>query len=120
MANKPGPKSKLTEKNIAEIEKRFRDGATTLEAIDGIMGESTFYDYQKESESFAERVSLAREYVTEIARGVVARGIKKGDRQLATWWLERKNKAEFSPRSEVHNSGEQKVTVEITKYADHN
>ena len=96
----PAP-SKLTAKTIEELEARYRDGATTLEAIDGLMAESTYFKHLKENEEFSERMRLARDYVTEIARGVVARAIKRGDRDTAKWWLERKNKQEFSTRSEV-------------------
>jgi len=95
----PAP-SRLTKANIEELEARFRDGATTLEAIDGIMSESTYYKHLSENEEFSERMSLARDYVTEIARGVVARAIKKGDRDTAKWWLERKKKDEFSTKTE--------------------
>lgn len=108
--------TKLTKKNIEELEKRFRDGATTLEAIDGIMAESSYYKYLLADEDFAERMSLARDYVTEIARGNVARKIKRGDTALSTWWLERKKSDEFSTKSKVENSGEQKIIVETRKY----
>lgn len=96
----PAP-SKLTEKTLAELEARYRDGATTLEAIDGLMSESTYFKHLKENEEFSERMKLARDYITEIARGVVARRIKKGDPDVSKWWLERKKKDEFSTRSEV-------------------
>lgn len=92
--------TKLTKANIEELERRFRDGATTLEAIDGILAESSYYKYLKDDVEFSERMSLAREYVTEIARGVVARSIKRGNAESAKWWLERKNKKEFSTRQE--------------------
>lgn len=92
--------TKLTKKNMEELEKRFRDGATTLEAIEGVMAESTYYKYLSQDEVFAERMSLARDYTTEIARGVVARAIRRGDRDSAKWWLERKKKDEFSTRHE--------------------
>lgn len=111
--------TKLTEENILELEKRFRDGATTLEAIDGIFTESTYYLHLKENEEFSERMTLAREYVTEIARGVVARKIKRGDTDTAKWWLERKNKKEFSSRSEVTGAdGEKLEGLVIIKDAD--
>ncbi len=103
---KPAPRkigrpTKLTEETMLELEKRFRDGATTLEAIDGVISEDSYYVFRNKSPEFAERMDLAREYVTEIARGVVARAIRRGDRDSAKWWLERKNKAEFSTRQEV-------------------
>lgn len=115
-----GRPSKLTEENIAELEKRFRDGATTLEAIEGIFAESSYYKYLNESPEFAERMSLAREYITEIARGVVARSIKRGDRESAKWWLERKKKAEFSTRSEMTGADGKDLPTPIIKLPDSN
>lgn len=100
-AKKTGRPTKLTEETMTELEKRFRDGATTLEAIDGLISEDRYYAYRKDSTEFSERMDLAREYVTEIARGVVARKIKRGDVDTSKWWLERRNKQEFSTRSEV-------------------
>lgn len=93
--------TKLTPENVAELERRFRDGATILEAIDGLMSESTYHKHRSENAEFAGQMDMAREYVTEIARGVVAKAIKRGDRDTAKWWLERKNKKEFSTRSEL-------------------
>lgn len=95
------PDSKLTKSNIEELEKRFRDGSTILEAIDGIMAESTYHKHRSENTEFAARMDMAKEYVTEIARGVVAKRIKRGDAEVAKWWLERKNKKEFSTRAEL-------------------
>lgn len=100
----PAP-TKLTEENITEIERRFREGATTLEAIEGVMGESTYYDHLKNNIAFSERMELAREYVTEIARGVVAKAIKRGDRDTAKWWLERRNKKKFGTNVDVTTNG---------------
>jgi hypothetical protein len=96
-----GRPTKLTEENILELEKRFRDGATTLEAIDGIFSEATYYLHLKDNIEFSERMELAKEYTTEIARSVVSRAIKRGDRDSAKWWLERRAKAKFSTRSEL-------------------
>jgi hypothetical protein len=109
-------KSKLTKENIAELVRRFRDGFTNLEAIEGIMSEETYYKHRRENPEFAARMDVAREYTTEVARAVISKAIKRGDRDSAKWWLERKKRAEFSTRSEVENSGEQKVTVEIKKF----
>lgn len=106
--------TKLTEKNLQELERRFRDGATILEAIDGLMAESTYHDHRSKNPEFAARMDMAREYITEIARGVVAKRIKRGDDQVARWWLERKNKAEFSQRTELTGKdGEQLLPAPI-------
>jgi hypothetical protein len=95
------PDSKLTEENIIELERRFRDGATILEAIDGIMAESTYHEHRKNNPEFEARMQMAKEYITEIARGVVAKRIKRADPDMAKWWLERKNKQEFSTKTET-------------------
>lgn len=108
---------KLTEENILELERRFRDGATILEAIDGVMSEATYHLHRNKSPEFAGRMEMAREYVTEIARGVIAKSIKKGDSYSSMWWLERKKRDEFSTKTNVENSGEQKVVVEIKKFS---
>lgn len=114
MAAKTGRPSKLTEENIRELERRFRDGATVLEAIEGIFSEDTYYEHLKKNVVFSERMHLAREYITEIARGVVARRIKRGDSDVAKWWLERKNKVEFSSRTELTGKdGEQLLPAPI-------
>lgn len=105
----PAP-TKLTDDNIEELERRYREGATTLEAIDGIMAESTYYDHLKNNNEFSERMSLAREYVTEIARGVVARRVKNGDAQMATWWLERRNKKDFGRNVDITTDGKELPT----------
>lgn len=97
----PRPDSKLTEENIIELEKRFRDGATILEAIDGIMSEATYHAHRKNNSEFEARMQMAKEYITEIARGVVAKRIKRADPDMAKWWLERKNKQEFSTKTET-------------------
>lgn len=93
--------SKLTPENIEELESRFRNGATILEAIDGIMAESTYHENRKNNVEFAARMELAKDYITEIARGVVAKKVKLGDTETAKWWLERRNKKQFSSRTEL-------------------
>jgi len=94
-------RTKLTDENMLELEKRFRDGATILEAIDGIMSESTYFEHQKKNSEFAARMDMAKEYITEIARGVVSKRIKRGDPDMSKWWLERKKKNEFSTKAET-------------------
>lgn len=91
----------MTEEVIAELERRFRVGSNVLEAIDGLIAESTYYLYLKEDTEFSERMEAAQEFTTEIARAVVAKRVHKGDVDTAKWWLERRNKQKFSPRQEL-------------------
>lgn len=64
------------------------------------IGTTTFYDRQASDQSFAEKVTVARELCETNARKKVAEAIEKGDMKTARWYLERKAKAEFSPRQE--------------------
>lgn len=94
-------RTKLTEENIKELVRRFQDGANNQEAIKGIMSEDTFYRQIKENTEFAARMDVAKEYTTEVARAVVSKAIKRGDRETAKWWLERRAKSKFSLRTEL-------------------
>lgn len=93
--------TKLTPENVIELEKRFRNGATNLEAIEGIMSESTYYEHLKTNTEFAARMELAKEYITDIAEAVLARRIVRGDVEVSKWWAERRNKKKFSLRQEM-------------------
>jgi len=108
----------VTEPVILELEKRYRDGATTLECINGIIAESTYYDYLKNDIEFSERMSIAREYTTELAQAVIARRVKRGDVDSAKWWLERKNKKEFSTRTETTGADGKDLQPILVKFMD--
>ena len=106
--------TKLTEENMVELESRFRKGATILEAIDGIMSESTYHEHRKNNLEFGARMELAKDYITEIARGLLAKRIEKGDVDIARWWLERKQKGEFSLRAELTGKDGESIGVAIS------
>lgn len=108
----------VNEKVIQELEKRFRDGAAVHEAIEGLISYSTYYDYLKNDIEFSERMELSQEYTTEIARAVVSRAIKRGDRDSAKWWLERRNKLKFSTRSEVTGKDGKDLPTPILRLDD--
>lgn len=93
--------SKLTDENVELILKRLRSGATNLEAIDGIIAESAFYQNLKDNTELAARVGLAKDSITETARLVVAQRVIRGDVPVSQWWLERRDKKHFSTRSEL-------------------
>jgi hypothetical protein len=55
----------------------------------------------RDNQDFSQRIELAKDYVTELARGVVSRRIKRGDADSSKWWLERRAKDKFSTRNEL-------------------
>lgn len=91
----------MTEEVISKLESLFRDGAHIYEACKEVkIDPSTYYKQLKENMEFSNRMELAQEYTTEIARAVVSRSIKRGRTEDAKWWLERRVKDKFSTRSE--------------------
>lgn len=99
MAGRP---TVVTEEIIEKLEGCFRDGAHVLEACENVgISRQAYYDRLNTDQVFADRMNTAQEYTTEIARAVVSRAIKRGDKESAKWWLERRVKEKFSPRSEL-------------------
>jgi hypothetical protein len=101
---------------VEKLEAAFRDGAHIYEACDlaGI-DKGTYYSWLEVKDGFSAKMIAAQEWVTEIAKSVVARDItKKKNIDTAKWWLERKLKKEFSTRSELTGADGQelKITVE--------
>lgn len=96
-----GRKTVITPEVIQKLEQAFSLGCTDLEAcFHAGIGKSTLYDYQKEHPEFLERKEMLKDKLVLQARSVVAENLKKGDKGVATWYLERKKKAEFSTRVE--------------------
>lgn len=62
---------------------------------------STFYGWYREDEMLRTRIKALQGMVSARAREVVASSVKDGNREDARWWLERREKKDFSPRQEV-------------------
>lgn len=95
--------TKASKEIVKKLEEVLQDGGTITEACDqaGITRQ-TYYNWIESDEQFLTKMESAQEYVTEVAKSVIARSItKRKNREDAKWWLERKRKNEFSARSEV-------------------
>lgn len=81
------------------------DGATNAEACRlANISEDSFYRKIKDDSDFADRMEIARNETIYQAKKVVTRAVKAGDKATAEWYLERKAKAEFAPRTELTGS----------------
>lgn len=98
-----GTKYKFTPETVEKLEDAFRDGASISEACDQAgIDRQTYYNWLEQVDGFSAKMEDAREWVNEIARAVVAQRItKRKDVETAKWWLERRVKDKFSPRSEL-------------------
>lgn len=106
----------MTETTLGKLEEAFAYDATIEEAcFYADINPDTYYRYVKEHPEFSERVKALRQRPILKARQTVVAALN--DAKNAQWYLERKVKAEFSPRSEIeHSGGADPVKVLLDKY----
>lgn len=91
----------MTDEVIAKLEEAFAWGCTDIEAcLWANIATPTLYLYQEKNPDFLERKNALKETPILLARQSVLRGMKNNP-DLALKYLERKNKKEFSLRSEL-------------------
>lgn len=107
----------MTPKTIEKLEEAYRNGASDIEAcLIADIATGTLYKYQNEHPDFIERKEALKKNTSYIAKTVVTKEIKAGNVAVSQWWLERKEKAEFSTRQELTaEDGKNLIpTIEIT------
>lgn len=87
----------MTKATVQKLEAALRDGFSVGMAchVSGV-GRSTYYQHLQSDPEFADKMELAQDWTTQRAKQVVAQAIDKGDLKMATWWLERRARAEFA------------------------
>lgn len=102
----PGAPTVFTETVVRDLVSSFQDGLNVTQACwqSGI-GRTTYYDEYNSNPEFADKMDRARDFASMNARKVIVNDIKRGDQSAAKWWLERRNKDEFSTRQEVTGRG---------------
>lgn len=94
----------ITPAVVAKLAEVFKLDVTVEEAlVHAEVSRDAYYRKVRSDESFRTKMEQARQYATLVARQTVIRQIQE-DGDLALKYLERKRKAEFSPRSEHHVS----------------
>jgi hypothetical protein len=63
---------------------------------------TTISDYTISDPNFSERIKADQEYASVLSRNIILGKLKDKDEATAKWWLERKNKDEFSLRNETN------------------
>lgn len=97
--NPVGRPSVMTDIVLSKLEEAFAYGASDSEAcFYANISHQTLYDYQKKHPEFIERKEALKEQPILQARETVVKSLT--DPKNAQWYLERKRKAEFSPRTE--------------------
>lgn len=96
---------------VAKLEQAFAFGCTDVEAcLFAGISKDCLYDYQTKHPEFVHRKEELKESPVLLARQSVIKHMEE-DGDLAMKFLERRRKDEFSPKTEIENSG----SINITK-----
>lgn len=94
----------ITAATVQKLETALRDGFSIDMAchVSGV-GRSTYYQHLQSDPDFTDKMALAQDWITQRAKQVVAQAIDKGDLKMATWWLERRARAEFAANPPIQS-----------------
>lgn len=99
---KVGRPTVMTKATIQKLEDGFMKGLTDEQCCDyADISSSTLYNYCNEHPEFMEKKERLKNSPSVKAKINVVEAIESGDIELSKWWLERKNKAEFSTKQEI-------------------
>lgn len=111
--NKGGRPTVMTDEIVGKLEYGFMKGLNVTECCHyADISRSSFYDYLEKNPSFSDRIEELKSNPSTKAKLNVVEAIENGDTDLSKWWLERKNKDEFSTKQEV--SADIKGDIEIS------
>lgn len=111
----------MTDEVISKLEEAFSVGATDLQAcFYAEISKESLYRYQKANPEFRERKEGLKNNLQFIAKNVLANSIEtKKNEQDAKWLLERKEKKDYSTRTESTGAdGEAIEKSLVVKYVD--
>lgn len=95
--NKGGRPTIFSAEVIHKLEQAFLIGATDLQAcFEAGISKSALYNYQNANPEFVDRKEELKSNLAYRAKRVLAKSIDEGNQADAKWYLERKEKQEFS------------------------
>lgn len=102
----------MTEEVLRLLAEGFSCSMTDIEAcLFADIAPSTLYLYANEHPGFSEWKEALKKKPGLKAKMNKTKAINEGDQNASSWWLERKNKDEFSQKQEIENSGETSMTI---------
>lgn len=107
---KAGRPTVMTKETLDKLEYAFLRGLSDREScLYANIDPQTLYNYCNSHPDFSSRKELLKEQVKMKAKLVVADEIDAHNEKMATWYLERKAKDEFSTKTEIDNNVSQAV-----------
>lgn len=107
----------MTDAIVGKLEYGFMKGLNVTECCHyADISRTAFYDYCEKNPEFADRIEELKSCPSAKAKLNVVEAIENGDTDLSKWWLERKNKDEFSTKQEVSADvkGDLEITIELS------
>lgn len=102
MADKVGRPTVMTKETIQKLEYGFLKGLTDEQCCCyADISTSTLYNYCNDNPEFMERKEQLKNNPTIKAKLNIVEAIEQGDRDISKWYLERKEKNEFSTKQEI-------------------
>lgn len=96
----------MTPEVIAKLEEAFTWGVSDVEAcLWAGIAPASLYLYQEKHPKFSERKEALKSTPDLYAQRVVTEKIKRGDKDTAKWWLERRKKKLFGNNVDVTTDG---------------
>lgn len=103
----------ITEAVVAKLEYGFMRGLNITECCHyADISRNCFYEYLEKNPAFKDRMEELKSHPSTKAKLNITEAIEEGDADLAKWWLERRNKDEFSLKQEVD------ANVSVTRLED--
>jgi hypothetical protein len=97
----------MTPETLAKLEDAFAYGLTDQEAcFVANISKDALYDYCNKHPEFSDRKEALKQSPTIRAKRTVVKAIDGGDKETAKWYLERKNKDEFSTKTNTQLSSD--------------
>lgn len=92
----------VKDKVVSLLVTSFHNGLTVRQACwqSGISHEAYYHRLRNDTE-FADTMTKAQEYPSLTARANILKAIRKGEVSASKWWLERKDKDEFSSKADI-------------------
>ncbi len=104
----------MTPEVIAKLEYGFMKGLTDLECcLYAGISKDALYDYCNKYPEFSDRKEELKKQPSVQAKINVTEAIEMGDIDLSKWYLERKNKDEFSLKQEIKADVTDTITINV-------
>lgn len=92
----------MTDAIVSKIEYGFMKGLNVTECCHyADISRNCFYEYLEKNPDFKDRIEELKSNPSTKAKLNVVEAIENGDTDLSKWWLERKNRDEFSLKQEI-------------------